>query len=272
MREITVILSSYNQRTTLVLALEALAKQTSCPAEVIVSDDGSTDGTLEWIDSQPENRYPFPLSYVTSRHCGYNVVKIYNVGLGKASGKRILFSNADVLLSPNSISLHEHLPDDIIGGGEIREICRPASSLIRLVDVVDFHGVERIFEKNKGGYGNSAWFDYLPQHNPCGFWCGNMSVPVQWYEKAGGFNADYSFMYGGEEPEFVSRCMTMGADVSWVHGSIGYHLQHHKKTYAQRQLGIRKFRKDNGFENDTSRADGQRNAVADREPCSSTCR
>lgn len=247
MSDTSVLISSYNQRSTIELALEALAHQSILPKEVIVSDDGSTDGTLEWLDALPDDRFPFPLSYVLERHSGYNVVRVYNAGIGRVTGKRILFSNSDVILSPNTVYLHNTLPAHFVGGGEIREIKQQQAATIRLSDVADFGIVETIYSTCASAFGNGIWFPYWPQNNSCGFWCGNMSAPVDWYEKVGGFDSGYNLKYGGEEPDFVERCVAAGAWCGWVHGSVGYHLQHPRKIYSMRQLGIKKYRKEHGF-------------------------
>jgi hypothetical protein len=244
---VSVLLSSYNQKKTIELALEAVARQSELPVEVILSDDGSSDGTIEWLDEVPYGRWPFPVRYVTYTHEGYNVARVYNAGLGKATGKRLLLSNGDVLLSPDSVRLHGELGLDQIGGGEVREIAMPASENITLPMIVCFELVVRAFHENSGGYGNGAWMERLAHLNPCGFWCGNISVPVSWYNKVDGFNRDYHFKYGGEEPDFVERCYKAGARPSWVFGSVGYHLKHPRKIYSNRQLGIVKYRDERGI-------------------------
>jgi glycosyltransferase involved in cell wall biosynthesis len=247
MSKTSVIISSYNQRQTLELSLEALSKQSVLPIEVIVSDDGSTDGTIEWLDALPGSRFPFPLSYVTTKHDGYNVAGVYNAGLGRLKGIRLLISNADVLLSPDSVKLHEDLPDFNLGGGFIREIVSTIASLIKIDDISCFEYIEFLYNAHKGGYGNEIWRGYRPMLNPCGFWCGNFSVPVKFYEDVNGFSSDYKCKYGGEEPDFVERCLKAGAWASWVEGSFGYHLAHPRKVYSIKALGIQKYRKDRGM-------------------------
>jgi glycosyltransferase involved in cell wall biosynthesis len=214
------------------------------PIEVIVSDDGSTDGTIEWIDSLPAGSYPFPLSYVAHGHSGYNVARVYNVGLGRLEGKRLLISNGDVVFSPDSVRLHGQLHERCVGGGEVREITLPASSCVTVQDLTCFEVFERLYEQNRGGYGNGPWMERPASINPCGFWCGNVSVPVEAYNTVGGFNSEYELKYGGEEPDFVEKCMKFGYPVSWVFGSVGYHLSHPRRLYSTRCLGVKKYREE----------------------------
>ena len=241
---VSIILSSYNQKRTIELALEALSRQTELPVEVIISDDGSTDGTIEWIDSLPVGSYPFPLYYVSYGHFGYNVARVYNVGLGRLKGKRLLISNGDVVFSPDSVRLHGLLPDNCLGGGEVRELSLPVSSQIAVQDLMCFDMFERLYEQNRGGYGNGPWMERPASMNPCGFWCGNVSVPVEVYNRVCGFNSGYALKYGGEEPDFVEKCMKHGAQVAWVFGSVGYHLQHPRRVYSDRCLGVKKYREE----------------------------
>ena len=51
---ISVIIPTYNRRRTLSRAIESVLNQTIKAAEIFVIDDGSTDGTGDWVKS----RYP----------------------------------------------------------------------------------------------------------------------------------------------------------------------------------------------------------------------
>ena len=45
---VTVIIPAYNRREMVARALSSVRRQTASPAEVIVVDDASEDGTAEW--------------------------------------------------------------------------------------------------------------------------------------------------------------------------------------------------------------------------------
>ena len=47
--DISVIIPTYNRKHTLRRAIQSVEQQSLPPLEIIVVDDGSSDGTKEWI-------------------------------------------------------------------------------------------------------------------------------------------------------------------------------------------------------------------------------
>lgn len=93
---VSVIIPNYNYEKTLGLCLEAVYAQTFQPAEVIVVDDGSTDGSID-IASR------FPCTVVRSRlNRGSGAAR--NVGAARASGDVLFFLDSDVVLQPDAIA------------------------------------------------------------------------------------------------------------------------------------------------------------------------
>ena len=60
---ISVIVTTYERRALLARTLASVYAQTTADREVIVVDDGSTDGTAEFLRSQP-------VSMIAMGHCG----------------------------------------------------------------------------------------------------------------------------------------------------------------------------------------------------------
>ncbi len=48
---ISVIIPTFNRRQTLDRAIDSILSQTYQPYEIIVVDDGSTDGTADWLSA-----------------------------------------------------------------------------------------------------------------------------------------------------------------------------------------------------------------------------
>lgn len=105
---ISVEISSYNRGAVLRLVLERLAAQ-SLPAErfeVVVSDDGSTDGTPEWVEEYA-TRAPYALRVVRNSHAGCGAT--HNRGIQEARGDVVLMIADDVLPTPGLLEAHARM-------------------------------------------------------------------------------------------------------------------------------------------------------------------
>jgi glycosyltransferase involved in cell wall biosynthesis len=101
--QISVILATHNRRELLRRCLEALARQALDPAdfEVIVADDGSTDGTAEMVDSYEAL---FRLSLLRLDKSGK--AGALNAGVEASDATTCLFIDDDVIASPELVGAH----------------------------------------------------------------------------------------------------------------------------------------------------------------------
>lgn len=90
---VTVVIPTFNRAHLVVDALESVAAQTYWPLEVVVVDDGSSDGTervvQDWGNSNPNIR----LRCVTQAHAGGNAAR--NKGIAEAQGEYVAFLDSD---------------------------------------------------------------------------------------------------------------------------------------------------------------------------------
>jgi cellulose synthase/poly-beta-1,6-N-acetylglucosamine synthase-like glycosyltransferase len=93
---ISIVVPAFNAEATLGACLDALLGQTGLaePCEVIVVDDGSTDGTAELA-----RRYPPPVRLVAQPHRGAAAAR--NRGAVAAEGALLLFTDADCRPRPD---------------------------------------------------------------------------------------------------------------------------------------------------------------------------
>lgn len=98
---VSVIIPTYNSRELLAVALKALEGQTITPEqlEILVVDDGSTDGTWPFLASQSRlpNLRAFWQVHTGSASAGRNV------GIRHARGKYLFFHDADDYLGEDSL-------------------------------------------------------------------------------------------------------------------------------------------------------------------------
>jgi GT2 family glycosyltransferase len=91
---VAVVIPNWNGRRWLPGCLESIAAQTVRPAEVIVVDNGSTDGSLELLEEQEGVR-----ALALGRNTGFAFAA--NRGVEAASSELVALVNTDVVLAPD---------------------------------------------------------------------------------------------------------------------------------------------------------------------------
>lgn len=113
---VSVIIPTYNRKERLTQLLRSLAQQKGLAGrfEVIVVDDGSTDGT-EAVGSLD---FPFPLHYLRQSNQGDAAAR--NRGTQHSRADLLVFFDDDILISPDFLShlidAHACYPDSVIVG------------------------------------------------------------------------------------------------------------------------------------------------------------
>ena len=92
---ISIIVQTYNSRETLAKLLRSIEESMFTDYEVLVVDDGSTDGTLEMLQGDLVRVLKTP------RNGGPSLAR--NVGARVAGGDVILFLDSDVILRPDTL-------------------------------------------------------------------------------------------------------------------------------------------------------------------------
>lgn len=96
---VTVIIPTFNRLKWISICLDSIKSQTYPHIETLVIDDGSTDGTVEWLQSQPA--YSFARIHEQPKNGGASVAR--NDGIRLAQGELIVFIDSDDALLPNHI-------------------------------------------------------------------------------------------------------------------------------------------------------------------------
>jgi len=97
---VTVIVPTFNRRATIMSALESALRQ-DCPSfEVIIVDDGSTDGTGDFLRSQS---YSVPV-YVIQQSENGGPAAARNLAISLASGKYVAFLDSDDQWLPEKLA------------------------------------------------------------------------------------------------------------------------------------------------------------------------
>ncbi|WP_353856408.1 glycosyltransferase family 2 protein [Bacillus sp. Bos-x628] len=101
--KVSVIIPSYNAKERLEGSLYSLTLQeTDVPFEVIVADNGSTDGTMEMLE-KIELNYPFKKVRIPVNQ---GIAKGRNDAIREAEGDLLIFHDSDMLAEPQFIQKH----------------------------------------------------------------------------------------------------------------------------------------------------------------------
>lgn len=90
---VSIVIATYNRSAIVPIAIESALRQTYSDFELIVVDDGSTDGTRERLDS-----YRGQIRYIYQTNCGVSAAR--NAGVAAARGEWISILDSDDVWHP----------------------------------------------------------------------------------------------------------------------------------------------------------------------------
>ena len=101
--DVSVVIPTYNKKDFLEITLAALGHQTYPldKYEVVIINDGSTDGTETLVSSL---KLPYQINYTRQENQGYSSAR--NRGIENANGKTIIFIDDDCIPTPTFIESH----------------------------------------------------------------------------------------------------------------------------------------------------------------------
>ncbi|ABA21686.1 Glycosyl transferase, family 2 [Trichormus variabilis ATCC 29413] len=204
---ISVVIPTYNRQPILEKCLRALeAQQLSASTvineyEIVLVDDGSTDGTLDWLTTHKEE---FPhVRWFEQDHAGPAAAR--NLGVEQAQGDIIIFIDSDLVVLENFLQAHA---DALLQGQE------------KL-------GSDRFF--TYGAVINTCNFDNptaepykITDFSAAFFATGNVAIPKHWLEQAGLFDTGFQ-LYGWEDLELGVRLKNLGLQLIKCPAAVGYH-------------------------------------------------
>ena len=202
---VSVVIPTYNRRPILEKCLLALERQQACPEidryEVVVVDDGSTDGTPDWLRAEAK-RFPH-VRLIEQSHGG--PAEGRNRGVDHAHGDVIVFIDSDLVVTDSFLSCH-------------------ASSLVRSWEA---RGDRLCF--TYGAVVNTANFEQptaerhkLRDLSWAYFATGNVAIAKEVLQRAGLFDTGFR-LYGWEDLELGERLRRMGVQLIKCPAAVGYH-------------------------------------------------
>ncbi len=214
----SVVVPTHQRREPVLRLLGEVAQQLSGPAgegtDVLVVDDGSTDGTAAMVENLD---YPVPLNVLRRPNGGPAAAR--NSGLAAATGDVVWFVDDDMAPSDGLLERHRRfhagLGDRMLMGPCVAP---PEHGLVFLV--------RDWAEEQYATLARSGRLE-RPEH----FSAANTSAPAALWRRLGGF--DERFVgWGGEDYEIGVRILDAAIEVAYDREAVAWHLQ---------RRGVREF-------------------------------
>jgi glycosyltransferase involved in cell wall biosynthesis len=210
---ISIVIATKNRLAVLSNTLSTLTKQTlgEHEVEVVVVDNGSTDGTLEWLE-HCRAHFPMPLEVVSEATPGVSAAR--NAGVRRASHDHILFLNDDTAPADEWL-VAGHAKEHLMAGG--KEI----AVLGRIT-----YPPEQLTDPFMRWINDGAQFDYkrLDRGEPARaphFYTAHISFPRAPFERANGM--DERMRFGFEDAALGYRMEREGVPIHYHRELVAYH-------------------------------------------------
>ena len=95
--KISVIIPTFNRKKTIGRAIQSVKNQSLSPFEILIIDDGSKDGTEEWVKEKFQN-----IKYIYQNNQGVSSAR--NIGIENAYGDWVAFLDSDDEWLPNKLN------------------------------------------------------------------------------------------------------------------------------------------------------------------------
>ncbi|MEL6786297.1 MAG: glycosyltransferase [Cyanobacteria bacterium J06607_15] len=201
--EVSVIIPAYNCDRYIVQAVESVLQQEDCLKEIVIIDDGSTDGTAAVLKP-----YDDRIRYVKQENQG--VAAARNQGIAIAKGDYIAFLDADDYFLPGKLSLQAQMltkrPDTGIIHSGWQRVDHQGNKLL------DVRPWEQVPELDLAGW--LRWKPVLPSA---------MMFRREWLQYVGGFDARFP---PAEDTNLVLKLALKGCKTAWLRQITVCYRQH----------------------------------------------
>jgi len=209
---ISVVIPTYNRAQQTMKAIESVLAQTFSPIEIIVVDDGSTDGSGQALQGFVSQRSDScnPIFLFSQPNQGASVAR--NTGISKASGEYIAFLDSD------DSWLSEKLESQMQALERFKNECGVCFTDARLVNA---SGMDiSSFQLHGRGYKQPTGIDRDATKSLAesfsGFWISSLLVRTDLAKQIGGFSPDVSFV---EDRDFHFR-LSLVTGVAYVNEQL----------------------------------------------------
>lgn len=187
---VSVVIPSYNRAQQTIAAIDSVLAQTYPNVEIIVVDDGSTDGSSEMIQNfiHARTSTSYKMHFLRQTNQGASVAR--NTGIATAQGEYIAFLDSDDLWDPEKLNWQMQALQQF---GKESGACFTDARLVNNsgLDVSSFQAHGRHYEQTIGIDRDIA---KSLAESFSGFWVSSLLVRADIVRQIGGFSPDISFV------------------------------------------------------------------------------
>ncbi len=228
---VSIVLAAYNALEYSRTCLESIIEYTKVPYELVLVDNGSSDGTKEYFET-------FPGARVIRNETNLGFPRGYNQGMKACNGKYIVLINNDCIVSYNWLSnmLSCARSDAAIGmvgprGNRINGVQRIEREFNSLEEFYRFTG-----EFNKPD--PKKWFEVKKLVGFC------LLLKREVMEKIGYFDESYG-LGTHEDIDYALRARQAGFKLFCAGNVFIYHFSH--RTFIANKINLQEIYKHNKF-------------------------
>lgn len=231
--DISVVIITWNQLDLLKKCVASVKSNShSCTAEIVVVDNGSTDGTTGYLDS-------FPVDRVIKNRSNLGVARARNQGISASTGRYILHLDDDTVMHPGCmdglVNFMDRNPDVWLSGGKL---VNPDGSI--QYNARTFYSFSTILARRsiwgRTVSGRKSIEKHLMQK-----WNHDDNRTVDWVcgacfcmrrsavEITG--DLDQGYFFGMEDLDWAFRVWSAGGKVAYVHSAVVTH--HYQRSSAR---------------------------------------
>lgn len=237
MTELSIIIISYDRKLYLKRCIQSILNQQSLEkfsqrVEVIISTNDHREISGNWIQKLMKKGIDTKL-ICSTKHGIFNRSLARNTGVKSSKGKKILFVDSDIILSPDfllnfqskfltpMVGIHylygyKIALDDCLAKEMLSDTFIPSCDQLKSLDFSDYR--EQSFQHSEFNSSDKTklW---------ASAWSGILSVPKRFYEEISGFDENY-LGWGGEDTDFAYRLARKAYPFEVIRDAYGIHLPH----------------------------------------------
>lgn len=224
----TICSTVYNQLPELKKLIFSLKQQTFHDFELIVADDGSSDGTYEFMIEDKE--IGLPHKYVRQEDAGYRLVEIINKAAERAEGDYIVWIMSDSSPKEDFLEKLDKVvaPNRLVNG--MRVNVDKDGKIIGPDWRIEYAAFELTPGRNEQPvYGAEPW-KVMTLNTMC--------IPTEVWKKYGGIPMGYNGGYGRMDWDMAAWCLYNNIRLYWATEAVCFEEEHPKREDRQENVDL----------------------------------